>query len=122
MKDEHELMKNRIGEGRKYVIDGRFIKSELFIEFEQDCCKAYNIIRREGKQLINLFLLMMSAGMPELNSERDLKHLVDVLKFDYTDQEASMHFKRLINEAMDGFCMWRRRIDNLAHNAKQVYG
>lgn len=109
-----------MGEGKKFVIDGRFIKSELFIEFEENCCRAYNILRGEGKRLITLFLLMLSAGMPELNTAKDLQYLVDVLKFDYTDQEAAMHFKALINEAMDGFCMWRRRGDNFAHNVKQV--
>ena len=49
LKIEHELMRSRMGEGRKFVIDGRFIKSELFIEFEENCCRAYNILRKEGK-------------------------------------------------------------------------
>jgi hypothetical protein len=47
-------------------------KSPQFLEFEEDCCRAFNILRKEGNKLINLFLLMLSAGMPELNHEKDL--------------------------------------------------
>jgi len=42
-------------------------KSPDFIEFEWLCCEAYNILRLEGHKLINLFLIMLSAGMPELS-------------------------------------------------------
>lgn len=51
------------------------IKSKDFLRFEEDCCKAYNILRKEGNKLINLFLLMLSAGMPELSVEKDIEFL-----------------------------------------------
>lgn len=62
-----------------YTVTDAYVKSPLFMQFERDCCRAYNILRKPevGNQLINLFLLMMSAGMPELSQESDIKYLVD---------------------------------------------
>jgi len=60
-------------------------KSKQFEDFEEDCCTAYNIIRKEGNILINLFLLMLSAGMPELNKEKDIEFLVERLHFELTE-------------------------------------
>jgi phosphatidylinositol-4,5-bisphosphate 3-kinase len=48
------------------------LKSRSFREFEDKCCQAYNILRREGHQLINMFLIMLSAGMPELKRDDDI--------------------------------------------------
>ena len=89
--------------------------SKNFQLFEKLCCKAYNIIRKEGHRLINMFLIMLSAGMPELNKENDIKFIVNALKFDYTDQEASVHFRKEIHRAMH---TWSRRFDNFIHNIK----
>jgi len=89
--------------------------SDQWFKFEEDCCTAYNIVRKEGKKLINLFLLMLSAGMPELNHEKDIDHMVQKLKLELSEQEASKDFKKKIQEAIH---TTTRRIDNLAHNAK----
>jgi phosphatidylinositol-4,5-bisphosphate 3-kinase len=48
------------------------LKTKSFKDFEEKCCVAYNILRKEGKQLINMFLIMLSAGMPELKKEEDI--------------------------------------------------
>ena len=42
------------------------MKTQDFKDFEDHCCRAYNCLRDNSKQLINLFLIMLSAGMPEL--------------------------------------------------------
>ena len=42
-------------------------KTADFRAFEDYCCKAYNYLRENSKQLLNLFLIMLSAGMPELS-------------------------------------------------------
>ena len=65
--------------------------------------------------MINLFLLMLSAGMPELNFESDIQPMVDRLSLESTEQEASNLFKREIQNAMGNR---RRRIDNFFHNFK----
>jgi hypothetical protein len=93
-------------------------KSPDFIEFENLCCTAYNILRKEGHMLINMFLIMLSAGMPELQSAGDIDHMVVKLQLNSTDQEAASHFKKLIAKAMK---TWSRRFDNFLHNMKAKY-
>lgn len=58
---------------------------------------------------------MLSAGMPELNKEKDIEFLVERLHFDLTEQEASKLFKKEIIKAMNNRM---RRFDNVAHNIK----
>lgn len=89
-----------------------------FILFEKLCWKAYNILRKEGHKFINMFLIMLSAGMPELNREQDIQFIVDALKLDYTDQEASVHFRKEIYRASK---TWSRRFDNLIHNVNEKF-
>lgn len=47
-----------------YVMGGK--DSEKFKVFENLCCIAYNLIRKHGHFIINMFRLMLSAGIPEL--------------------------------------------------------
>jgi len=60
------------------------------------CCQAYNILRSKGHQLINMFLIMLSAGMPELKEEDDLQYLVNRLDLNISEQEAANKFKKEI--------------------------
>ena len=62
-----------------------------------------------------MFLIMLSAGMPELNQESDIQFIVDALKLDFTDQEASVHFRKEIERASK---TWSRRFDNFIHNIR----
>ena len=93
-------------------------KTKNFIIFEKLCCKAYNILRKEGHRFINMFLIMLSAGMPELSKELDIQYIVNALKLDYTNQEASVHFKKEIERASR---TWSRRFDNFLHNYKAKF-
>lgn len=47
-----------------YVMGGT--GGELYKSFEEMCCKGYNLIRKHGHFIINIFKLMLSAGIPEL--------------------------------------------------------
>lgn len=49
------------------------------------CCKGYNLIRKHGHFIINMFKLMLSAGIPELKSETNLKYLVDILSLELSE-------------------------------------
>ena len=60
---------------------------------------------------------MLSAGMPELKEAKNLENLVKPLHLSKSDQEASKFFKKKI---MDALGNKMRRIDNLAHNWKQM--
>ena len=80
-------------------------------------------MRKEGFKLINMFLLMMSAGMPELNTEQDIEYMVKKLQFEKSEQEAAKNFRKELQER-NLKCYeyvlntWFRRWDNLAHNFK----
>lgn len=56
-----------------FVMGGK--DGKLFKKFESHCTEAYNLIRKHGNFLINIFLLMISAGMPELQNPSDIEYL-----------------------------------------------
>ena len=60
-----------------YVMGGKGDKP--FNDFVELCGKAFNCLRRRGNELINLFRLMIPAGMPELEGESDIQYLVEML-------------------------------------------
>ena len=115
MENSTENPKSKTKEAEQFIFQDGMYKSDLFIQFEKDCCEAYNIIRKEGHKLINLFLLMMSAGLPELNHEKDLDYLIKKLRLDKSEPAAAKDFKKEIYRAMNTKI---RRWDNLAHNIK----
>lgn len=43
--------------------------------FRQYCEKAYLILRKNGNLFITLFALMLTAGLPELTSVKDIQYL-----------------------------------------------
>lgn len=43
--------------------------------FRQYCEKAYLILRKNGNFFITLFALMLTAGLPELTSVKDIQYL-----------------------------------------------
>eukprot|EP00826_Nyctotherus_ovalis_P064022 TRINITY_DN9387_c0_g1_i2.p1 TRINITY_DN9387_c0_g1~~TRINITY_DN9387_c0_g1_i2.p1 ORF type:complete len:464 (-),score=140.79 TRINITY_DN9387_c0_g1_i2:1947-3218(-) len=105
--------------GRSYVVEkGSEYEKEgtkAFEKFQRLCCAGYNCARKYGHKLINIFLIMLSAGIPELTSETDIAFLRDRLSMEITDEEASEKFIREIDAALDTFY---RRIDNMFHNIR----
>ena len=47
-----------------FVMGGQ--DSEGFKKFEELCLNAYNQVRKHGAFLIDMFLMSLSAGIPEL--------------------------------------------------------
>ena len=92
-------------------------KTANYFYFEELCCKAYNILRANANQLINLFLIMLSAGMPELKHKEEIEALVKKLDLNLSEREAAKKFQQEITTAINTFS---RRVDNLFHNYKQV--
>ena len=93
-----------------YSTDG---KEEFF---KTACVKAYNILRHNAQRLINMFIIMSTAGMPELCSMRDVQYAKTMLKLDMpNDEDAGNYFVGLIKQAKnDRF----RLIDNIFHYYK----
>ena len=90
--------------------------SKDFLLFEECCVKGYNLVRKNGHFLISIFMMMLSAGMPELSSSSDLEYLVNQLALDFSEHEACAKFKKEIQESLNS--NWRR-VDNLFHMLKR---
>ena len=94
-----------------------------FIKFKSYSTTAYNIARRNGNHLIALMSLMISCGIPELQSSDDIAWLEDhlmLIKDDklgvlYTDDEASANFQEKIEESLK--CE-RTEFNNFCHLVK----
>ena len=93
-----------------YVMGGT--SDDRFRTFCQLCCRAYNILRRHGDMFINLFKLMISTGIPELQKEEDIDWLRDRLMLGSSDEEAARHFEKQIHVSLK---TKRTQINNFIH-------
>jgi len=71
-------------------------KSDLYQEFVAVCCRAYNILRKNSDMFINLFQMMLSTGIAELQTVEDIHYLRKVFLTNKTDEDASKHLKEMI--------------------------
>ncbi|KAJ1458305.1 kinase-like domain-containing protein [Pelagophyceae sp. CCMP2097] len=88
-----------------------------FADFEQLCCRAYNVTRQHGSTIALLFALMIPAGMPELQTCDDISYLTDRLALQLSASEAANDFRAEIKNAM---ATTSRRIDNYIHNLRHA--
>ncbi len=70
------------------------IDTPEFHKFQTMCEQAYMIIRRYSHLIVNLFTLMLSSDMPELQSIDDIMFLRKTLAIDETDDNALRYFRR----------------------------
>ncbi|KRX10773.1 Protein kinase-like domain [Pseudocohnilembus persalinus] len=93
-----------------YVMGGT--GGELYKSFEEMCCKGYNLIRKHGHFIINIFKLMLSAGIPELQNAENIEYLNMILSLELSEQQAAAKFrKELKNTLKDTF----KSLDNMIH-------
>uniref|UniRef100_A0A3Q3M6F8 phosphatidylinositol-4,5-bisphosphate 3-kinase n=1 Tax=Mastacembelus armatus TaxID=205130 RepID=A0A3Q3M6F8_9TELE len=57
------------------IQQGKTGYTEKFGSFRQYCEEAYLILRKNGNLFITLFALMLTAGLPELTSVKDIQYL-----------------------------------------------
>lgn len=78
------------------------VKSKYFSEFVQHCDSAYRIVRRHANVLLNLFSLMLDAGIPDIASEPDkaVYKIEQRLRLELSDEEASKHILNQIEASM----------------------
>jgi len=89
---------------------------ENFKKFIELCKKGYNSIRKHANVFINLFMMMLSTGIPELKSEEDLRYLRDAFALDLSPIDASKLFERLIFESLSSVTTQLNfAVHNLAH-------
>lgn len=72
------------------------------------------LIREKGNMFINLFSMMVSAGIPELSSIRDIRYLLETLKLSTHEAEALRSFRGKYNDAVRNG--WKATINWAIHN------
>ncbi|XP_048191003.1 LOW QUALITY PROTEIN: phosphatidylinositol 3-kinase C2 domain-containing subunit gamma [Perognathus longimembris pacificus] len=90
---------------------------QQFQDFVELCCRAYNIVRRHSRLLLNLLEMMLHAGLPELRGIQDLKYVYKNLRPQDTDLEATSHFTRKIKESVECFPV---KLNNFIHILAQM--
>nr|UCK81539.1 phosphatidylinositol 4,5-bisphosphate 3-kinase catalytic subunit alpha isoform [Arenicola marina] len=91
-------------------------KSKDFLKFMELCGKAYLSLRKHAHVFITLFTMMLSCGIPELQSLDDLGYLRKTLAVERTEQDALAYFQSQFNEAYDG--AWTTKFDWFFHWVK----
>ncbi|XP_061163254.1 phosphatidylinositol 4,5-bisphosphate 3-kinase catalytic subunit delta isoform-like [Saccostrea echinata] len=98
----------------EYVIKRGEKDKENFDRFQQVCERAYMIIRSQGALLIRLFMMMLSAGIPQLTSVSDVDYLKDTLALDLSEDEARKKFIDKFKEAKNK--SWSTSVNWAIHN------
>uniref|UniRef100_A0A8C4X608 phosphatidylinositol-4,5-bisphosphate 3-kinase n=1 Tax=Erpetoichthys calabaricus TaxID=27687 RepID=A0A8C4X608_ERPCA len=96
------------------IQQGKTGNTEKFGRFRQYCEDAYLILRKNGNLIITLFALMLTAGLPELTSVKDIQYLKDTLALGKTDDEALKQFRQKFDEALRE--SWTTKVNWMAHN------
>jgi len=81
-----------------YVMGGK--DHENFKLFVQYCAKSYNILRASAPLFINLCAMMLSTGIPELQSIDDLEYLREAFSLHLTSEEAAEKFTKLVYDSL----------------------
>ncbi|GAB0088558.1 phosphatidylinositol 4,5-bisphosphate 3-kinase catalytic subunit delta isoform [Sergentomyia squamirostris] len=99
-----------------YVINnGRTDReADEFRTFQNLCETAFLILRQHGCLILSLFAMMISTGLPELSSEKDLNYLRETLVLDLPENEAREHFRSKFNEALAN--SWKTSLNWASHN------
>lgn len=82
-----------------YIMGGRY--SERFKRFVGLCCTAYNILRKHSNLFINLFAMMLSTGIPELQTIEDIEYLRRAFMYDFDDTQATAAFTSMIYSSLN---------------------
>ncbi|XP_016887681.1 phosphatidylinositol 4,5-bisphosphate 3-kinase catalytic subunit beta isoform isoform X2 [Cynoglossus semilaevis] len=96
------------------IQQGKTGNTEKFGCFRRYCEEAYLILRNHGNLFITLFALMLTAGLPELTSVKDIQYLKDSLALGKTDDEALKQFRQKFDEALRE--SWTTKVNWMAHN------
>uniref|UniRef100_A0A663E764 Phosphatidylinositol 4,5-bisphosphate 3-kinase catalytic subunit beta isoform n=1 Tax=Aquila chrysaetos chrysaetos TaxID=223781 RepID=A0A663E764_AQUCH len=101
------------------IQQGKTGNTEKFGRFRQCCEEAYLILRKHGNLFITLFALMLTAGLPELTSVKDIQYLKDSLALGKSEEEALKQFKQKFDEALRE--SWTTKVNWMAHTVRKDY-
>ncbi|RKP08211.1 atypical PIKK PI3K protein kinase [Thamnocephalis sphaerospora] len=76
--------------------------SEHYKQFKAYCFIAFSILRKSANLILNLFALMVNAGIPDIQVEPDkaVMKVQEKFRLDLSEEEAIHHFQGLINESV----------------------
>lgn len=118
-----------------HVINKGQIKQKAleFKIFQEYCEKAFLILRKHGGLILSLFAMMISTGLPELSSEKDLNYLRETLVrglefmskvqvfsnallqvLSKSEEDALAHFRSKFNDALRN--SWKTSLNWASHN------
>ncbi|XP_054159781.1 phosphatidylinositol 4,5-bisphosphate 3-kinase catalytic subunit alpha isoform-like [Oppia nitens] len=92
------------------------LKSKEFEAFHQLCGRAYLVLHENASLLITLFTMMLSTGIPELQSMEDISYLRQTLQVEKSSEEALQYFTTQLAEAHGG--AWSTKVDWFFHQLK----
>lgn len=81
--------------------DANFSRSEEYKKFAGLCEVAYLELRKKAGVLLNLLAMMLSTGIPQLQTVNDLSYVRDALVLNSTEEEARKHFSSQMAESLD---------------------
>ncbi|XP_050532896.1 phosphatidylinositol 4-phosphate 3-kinase C2 domain-containing subunit beta isoform X2 [Daktulosphaira vitifoliae] len=97
-----------------YVINGGDKPSIKFHHFVDVCVQAFNIVRKHGNLLLNLFGLMASSGIPGVTMDA-VNYVQKALLPELSNTEAAASFARMIeNSIKSRFTQFNFFLHNLA--------
>ncbi|XP_013190051.2 phosphatidylinositol 4,5-bisphosphate 3-kinase catalytic subunit delta isoform [Amyelois transitella] len=100
-----------INKGQRGTGDNEPLEFKIFREH---CETAFKILRKHGHLILSLFSMMMSTGLQELSSEKDLQYLRETLVMNLSEEEAMAHFRWKFDDAIKN--SWTTSINWAFHN------
>nr|ADE44090.1 phosphoinositide 3-kinase isoform a [Panulirus argus] len=91
-------------------------ESQEFQRFQELCGKAYLALRKHHRLIINLFTLLLSTGISELQTPEDVAYLRKTLAVGLSEEEALEYFQNRFCEAYGG--AWTTKLDWFFHSVK----
>jgi phosphatidylinositol-4,5-bisphosphate 3-kinase len=90
------------------------VDTEEFNRWKKLSKEAFQLLRQHGHLIMNLFVLMLATGIPELTTTKEIEWLRGRLVFEYTDEDAMVFFDKQIKDSLGNF---RARLMDGAHLA-----
>ncbi|KAK6177652.1 hypothetical protein SNE40_015711 [Patella caerulea] len=92
-------------------------KQKEYVKFQELCVSAYIILRKHSHLIITLFTLMLSCGIPELQSLDDIGYVRKTLAVEKDEEAAIKYFITQFRNAYG--VSWTTKFDWMCHNLKQ---
>ncbi|XP_049937857.1 phosphatidylinositol 4-phosphate 3-kinase C2 domain-containing subunit alpha isoform X1 [Schistocerca serialis cubense] len=99
-----------------YVINGGDKPTAKFHHFVDLCCQAFNIVRKHGNLILDLFGLMVSSGIPGVTKEA-VEYVQRALLPNLSNPEAAATFARMIESSLKS---WFTQFNFFLHNLAQL--